>query len=264
MKIALCQLNIAWESKNKNKTKVKNFIKQSKDLNCDFIIFPEMTLTGFSMNIDAIKEPNCNSCETIEWFRSLCKEFNINIAFGCVQELENKAMNNLVIISKYGDILSSYSKIHPFSFSNECDFYIGGHNFITTKINNFIFGSTICYDLRFPELFQILSKKSHAIIVIANWPESRRDHWLTLLKARAIENQCYILGVNRVGFGNNLYYSGDSSIIAPDGTVIKTLINNEGLITANLNIDSVINLRQTFNLKNDRKEDLYILGYKGV
>ncbi|SFB32624.1 nitrilase-related carbon-nitrogen hydrolase [Clostridium frigidicarnis] len=264
MKVALCQLNIVWENKNANKNKVQFFIEKCKKYNCDFAIFPEMTLTGFSMNTLEIKEKNSNDCDTIKWFCKLSQKFHINIAFGCVQEYKNKAKNNLLIVSKSGDVLSSYSKIHPFSFGEESNFYVGGDDFVITPINNFIFGSTICYDLRFPELFQILSKKSHAIIVIANWPQSRREHWISLLKSRAIENQCYILGVNRVGLGNDLYYSGDSSIISPDGTIIKTLFNKEGLIIGDLDLDLVTNLRETFNVKNDRKEDLYILGYKGV
>lgn len=264
MKVALCQLNIVWENKEENKNKIQFFIEKCKKYSCDFVIFPEMTLTGFSMNIPKIKEKDSNNCPTIKWFCDLSKKFNMNLAFGCVQEYKNKAKNNLLIVSKHGEVLSSYSKIHPFSFGEESIFYVGGNDFVVTSIDNFIFGSTICYDLRFPEVFQILSKKSHAIIVIANWPKSRRGHWLSLLKARAIENQCYILGVNRVGFGNDLYYSGDSSIISPDGTIIKTLFNKEGLVIGDLNLNLVTDLRKTFKVKNDRKEDLYILGYKGV
>ena len=262
MKIALCQMNILWEDKNFNKNTVLTFVKEASYKKCELIVFPEMTLTGFSMNTINLGEESPERSDTVLWFSKIAKDFNINIAFGYIEKLKDKAKNNLVIVSSEGKILSSYSKIHPFSFGEESKHYLGGSDFITTSISDIEFGSTICYDLRFPELFQILSKKSHCIIVIANWPKERSYHWTTLLKARAIENQCYILGLNRVGTSNGLNYCGDSMIVSPLGEVLCHNFNNEGLIISNIDKSKVEELRNDFKIKLDRKETLYTLGYK--
>ena len=262
MNIGLCQMDIEWQDKELNKLKCHKFIKEAKEKQVDLLIFPEMTLTGFSMNAELISEDTSLESETLSWFRSKALEFRINIGFGMVQKKSSLYYNNLCIISRDGSLLSSYSKIHPFSYGEEAKYYTGGENFITTTLENINIGSTICYDLRFPELFQILSCNSDAIIVIANWPEVRREHWITLLKARAIENQCYILGVNRVGLGNNIKYAGDSMIVSPLGEVLCHLSSYEGLIYSNILKEEVENIRSKFPLKKDRKEHLYIQGYE--
>ncbi|MEW8957029.1 nitrilase-related carbon-nitrogen hydrolase [Clostridium sp.] len=262
MKIALCQMDILWEDKNFNKNTVLTFVKEASLKKCEFIIFPEMTLTGFSMDTLNLGEGSLNESPTVLWFSKISKEFGINIAFGYIEKFQGKAKNNLVIVSSQGKVMSSYSKIHPFSFGEESEHYLGGSEFITTFISGIKFGSTICYDLRFPELFQILSKDSHCIIVIASWPRERSYHWTTLLKARAIENQCYILGVNRVGASNGLTYCGDSMVVSPLGDVLCHNFNNEGLVICNIVKSKVENLRKDFKVKLDRKENLYTLGYK--
>lgn len=265
MKICLSQLDISWENKEANKLKVDNLLQKASFNNSDFIIFPEMTLTGFSMNTNLIAEAdNYSSCETIDWFSSKAKEYNINIAFGHVQKSFKKALNKLSIVSSKGILLSSYTKIHPFSFGEESIFYQGGSDFIFTNIDDIIFGSSICYDLRFPELFQILSTKSHCIITIANWPKERIHHWLALLEARAIENQCYIIGVNRTGEGNNLIYTGDSVVFDPLGKNLLQLTSDEVLGYFELDKDMVLATQNNFKLKNDRKEWLYSKNYSNI
>jgi predicted amidohydrolase len=120
----------------------------------------------------------------------------------------------------------------------------------------------ICYDLRFPEIFQIASKKSHLITVIANWPANRQKHWIDLIKARAIENQSYIAAVNRVGYGDNIYYSGDSIVVNPMGEIIIAGDDKERLLVAEINKNIVESTRDLFPVKNDRRENLYISKYK--
>lgn len=255
MKVALAQMDIIWEDKEKNKNKILDFITEAKGLNVEFIVFPEMTLTGFSMNIDLIGEING---ETIEWFKDVAKHYSINIGFGCVEKIEGKTgKNKFIIVNAEGIIISDYTKIHPFSYGLEDKYYKNGENIELSKINEFTVSTFICYDLRFPEIFQIASNKAELIVVAANWPESRKEHWISLLKARAIENQCYILGVNRFGYGNNIFYSGNTMIVSPYGNILVECEGKELLLTYDIDIKEVLDLRNKFPLKNDRKVDIY-------
>lgn len=254
MKIALAQMDISWCNKEKNKTKCIEFFKKAQNTKVDLVLFPEMTLTGFSMDVQCVAEEDSS---TLNWFKEQAISFNLNIGFGYVKKEDNKGLNIFSIVSSDGIVISKYTKLHPFSFARETDYYTSGDEIVFTKINEFLTSTFICYDLRFPEIFQIASSKSELITIIANWPKIRRDHWITLLKARAIENQCYVAAVNRVGTGNGIEYVGDSMIIDPQGNILTTSYNNEELIVANINLEEVHKLRNSFKVKSDRRNDFY-------
>ena len=253
MKLALAQLDMSWEDKINNKRTALMFIDRAANENVDMILFPEMTLTGFSMNTTCVGEIHN---ETLEYFKALSCKFNIYIGFGYVEGTTN-SKNKYSIVSPIGEELVNYTKIHPFSFGTETEFYQSGDKITSFSLLGFTIVPSICYDLRFPEIFQIASKTANLITLAANWPIDRREHWITLLKARAIENQCYIAGVNRVGAGNGLNYSGGSMIIDPLGNIISSLYMEEGLILADICLDTVTSVREAFRLKDDRKETLY-------
>jgi predicted amidohydrolase len=253
MKLALAQLDVSWEDKPKNKEAALMYIEQASKLNVDMILFPEMSLTGFSMNTKAIGETNN---ETKEFFKKLCLKFEIFIGFGYVEGTFN-SKNKYAIMSPKGEEIVDYTKIHLFSFGTETEFYKSGNEIKHFDALGFNIVPLICYDLRFPETFQIASKTASLITVAANWPIERRDHWITLLKARAIENQCYIAGINRVGEGDGLHYSGDSMIIDPRGVVISSLYMEEGIVVADISQNSVTKIRESFKLKEDRRDSLY-------
>lgn len=266
MKLALAQIDITFEDKIKNKETAIEFIKQAADQNVDMILFPEMTLTGFSMNTSLIGEDNN---ETIEFFKKISSELNITIGFGYVQGTTN-CKNNYSVVSP-SEVpqgaptsveLVNYTKIHPFSFGSESKFYESGNEIKLFNAFGFTIAPFICYDLRFPEIFQLASKTATLITVASTWPMKRREHWITLLKARAIENQCYIAGINRAGEENGLIYSGDSMIIDPLGNIISSLYMEEGLVIADINQDDVLKIRDRFRLKDDRKDSLYYKLYK--
>lgn len=254
MKIALAQYNIWFENKIKNKDKCLEFLKQAKDKDVDLIVFPEMSLTGFSMNVELTGE---NNSETIEWFKEKAVQFNLFIGFGYVNKADNKGLNMFSIVSSEGKAVCSYTKIHPFSYSKEDDFFKGGNEIVYTKIKDLNVSPFICYDLRFPEIFQIASKEANLILVAANWPKSRRDNWITLLKARAIENQCYVAGVNAVGNIDGLEYAGDSMIIDPIGRIVSSGSDNEELVVGDISLSETLRFRTNFPIKKDRKETLY-------
>lgn len=258
MKIGLAQMNISWEDQVANKATCLSFMKQAKESGISLLVFPEMTLTGFTMNVKALGDTNN---ETLHWFKQQSRAFNLNIAFGYPAFISNKGENHMSIVSSEGEEIANYTKIHPFSHGTESRYYRGGSSIVFAKLCGFTVSPLICYDLRFPELFQIASRKAQLILVIANWPQERREHWITLLKARAIENQCYIAGVNRVGTDISLSYSGDSMIIDPLGNVLIQESKTQKLLEADISLDTVEKVRDSFKLKADRKESLYASYY---
>lgn len=258
MKIAIVSLDQKWEDKEYNLRRCVEFITKAKEQEADLIIFPEMTLTGFSMNIDKTAEYPNNS-DTVSKFKELAKEFTINIVFGVVfRSQSGKATNNLIMMDRKGEIQVNYAKIHPFTYAGEDEFFEGGNTLGLTKLNNFSIGFAICYDLRFPEMFAAMSKNTDLIIIIANWPAKRIDHWNALLKARAIENQCYIAGVNRTGTdGNNLKYINSSRIIDANGVDSNPLDSETELTIYELNKFSLNNFRAGFPTLQDKQTKLY-------
>ncbi len=256
MKVAVCQSHIYWEDKARNIQVAVEYMKQASSENVDLIIFPEMSFTGFSMNVSAVEETlEGRDYYTISEMKKLATAYDIHVGFGWVKK-GDKAENHYTIVNPKGKIISDYIKIHPFSYGKEDQYFSQGDQLSFCKIKDQWVSTFLCYDLRFPEIFQVASKKADVIIHASNWPESRKEHFTTLLRARAIENQCYLASSNCVGWLQGEYYSGNSSIIAPDGTIMETLEHLEGLIIAELS-PSVEEYRKTFPFKKDRRENLY-------
>ncbi|WP_066163946.1 nitrilase-related carbon-nitrogen hydrolase [Aliarcobacter cryaerophilus] len=256
MKIALVSLNQIWEDKEANLNLCEQYIKKASSLNSNLIIFPEMTLTGFSNNISLTAEDFENS-ETINSFSILAKNFNIAVNFGVVIKDKDKALNKSILIDNFGNILAHYSKIHPFSFANEDKFFNSGDKLTVVEFKDFKIGLTICYDLRFPELYSSLATKCNLIVNIANWPSKRVEHWNTLLKARAIENQIFVAGINRVGIdGNGLEYIESSNIFNANGEELEfERIDDMKIYKIDKNFTK--EFKNKFNTTNDRKVDFY-------
>lgn len=259
MRIALGQLEMCWEDKSASLKKVEEFIRQAAAQQGEMILFPEMSLTGFSMDLNKIGEVPDHS-ETVLQMQKLALKYRIAIGFGWAalpEAGQKKGTNRFTLVDEQGQIIGQYTKLHPFRYGGESDIYQGGNKLVCVPYKGHVVGLFICYDLRFPEIFQAASQKADVMIVIADWPASRRDHWLTLLKARAIENQAYVAGINCVGSLGGLEYSGDSSIIAPDGTILATSHGQESVTVCDIGED-VWSLRRHFPTKADRRNDLYI------
>ena len=248
---------IEWENKEKNYIKLENKLKELQYSNIDLLLLPEMSFTGFSMNTEITKE---NDEETIDVVKMFAMKYGISIGFGWARDCGEKAENHYTIVDKEGVVISDYVKIHPFSYSGEDKKFQGGTNIVNFSFRDTDFSTFICYDLRFPEIFQIASKKADVIIIPANWPQKRSEHWKTLLKARAIENQVYMFAINCVGDIGGLYYSGDSCVINPNGEIREMLSDKEGVIVYEFDND-VVDYREVFPVKKDRVEEFY---YKHV
>ncbi|MEE9430276.1 MAG: nitrilase-related carbon-nitrogen hydrolase [Melioribacteraceae bacterium] len=252
MKIALIQYSPIWEAKEENIKKLNELITTSS-IDADVLVFPEMTLTGFTMNSSKL-------AETIEgisfqYFSNFASKLNKDIFAGIIEEDGKSFYNSLVHFDNNGVIKNIYRKIHPFSLVNEQEHISAGENIVITDIGNVKIGLTICYDLRFPELYRLYAKeKVDVIINIANWPVPRIEHWKHLLKARAIENQCFIVGVNRVGIDAKSYkYNGCSSVFNPMGEEIVLLENDEKIIQTEIDISEVNKTRNKFGFLEDMK-----------
>lgn len=254
MKIALVQINPEWESKYANFEKARAFTKTASEMKCDVIVFPEMFSTGFSMNVAAIAEDGL--AETASFLSGIAKEYSINLiaGFPIKTPMEEKGRNMAFVYDRKGKLNATYTKMHPFSFADEDKHYIAGEHVSVFDLDGIPVSVFICYDLRFPEVFRKVAKDVHAIFVLANWPSSRRDQWETLLKARAIENQCFVLGVNRTGTdGNGIIYAGASQVFGPSGVNICSGGEAEELTVCYFDPEEVNKTRSEFPFLEDMK-----------
>ena len=252
MKIALVQTNIVWEDKDINYQKAKDYMIKAKKEGAECIFFSEMSFTGFSMNTALTAE---EKLETVAFISELASQIKINVGFGWVKRIDNSAENHYTIVSDSKEIISDYAKIHPFTYSGEDRYFTGGDRITEFELGGIPFSNFICYDLRFPEIFRKVVLKAHVIVIPAAWRKRRSEHWKTLLKARAIENQVYIIGINCFGMIDGLEYSGDSCIINPNGEILLTM-EEEGMAIYDLT-DDVEAYRNGFPVLNDIRRDLY-------
>ncbi len=250
MNIALVQSHIIWEERDLNLERFAQIISCHPGI--DFFLLPEMSFTGFSMNTAKTADYEQKTSAEIKKLAVLNR---VSIGFGWVRKSDEKCENVYTIMDSHGRIISEYVKIHPFSYADEDKYYSGGNEVSVYKLDGIPLSTFICYDLRFPEIFRLVCKDVHAVIIPANWPGKRAEHWKTLLKARAIENQVYIFAVNCVGEMYGQYYSGDSCIINPNGDVIKSLSDKEGVITYDFE-DDVEKYRKNFPVLTDIKTGL--------
>ena len=250
MKIALIQMNTAWESKTANYARAEKFFKKAAEKACNVIVFPEMFDTGFSMNISIHKE------ETAGVLSGLAKKYGLNVIAGFAAKTPSrrKAKNLAVAFDRSGSVIANYAKMRPFAFADEDKYFSAGNSSVVFSVEGIPASVFICYDLRFPEIFREVAREVWMIFVIANWPDSRKDHWETLLKARAIENQCFVIGVNRTGKdGNGIRYAGASHVYGPTGKDICTGGRREQFIVCEINPEEVRKVRCRFPFLDDMR-----------
>ncbi len=258
MRIGLLQTNIIWENKEANLRKLEDFLRKGRN-RYDIIFLPEMSFTGFTMNTDYSGE---TADYTVNQIKKLAIDNGVAIGFGWVKSGE-KCENHYSVVDSGGNVISDYIKMHPFSFANEDKYFESGNKLIFYGFEDMSFSTAICYDLRFPELFRVASLDCQIMIVAANWPQKRIEHWETLLKARAIDNQIYIMGINCVGEIGGIDYCGGTCAIAPDGRIIDNLYDAEGFVSIEIEND-IMDYRGSFPVQKDRRNDLYLELYKGM
>ncbi len=258
MRIALAQMDMVWEEKKKNYEKSLSFLKEAHEQGTDLLLFPEMSMTGFSMNTEKIGEEK-DDLQTLNYFKHQAAQNEMHVGVGYVKKNERFFYNCFSLIDSKGEVQLEYEKLHPFSYGREAEFYRGGGHLFFCQVKEFCVAPLICYDLRFPEVFQILSKKAGLIVVPANWPAARQEHFELLIRARALENQCYVAGINRTGEGDGISYAGGSLGADPYGNVIARADHREQLLCADLDLKTAEQYRADFPVKKDRRESLYMV-----
>jgi omega-amidase len=214
----LLQSSLAWHDKVEN---LKNFTTQINAIQVptNIVVLPEMFSTGFSMNVQALAESMDG--ETVQWMREIAAEKKIIITGSIIVIEDGKYYNRMIWMQPNG-IAHTYDKRHCFSLADEHKHFTAGNKKIIVQANGIKICLQICYDLRFPVFSRQMKNNEYDVLLyVANWPQKREYAWKQLLIARAIENQCFVLGVNITGVdGNNLQYNGFSSIINPIGEVL--------------------------------------------
>jgi omega-amidase len=244
--VVLVQANQLWENKVGNLENYSSLLKEVDT--CDLIIFPEMFHTGFSMNVEELAEEMEDSIG-INWLRKVASEKKSAIYTSLIIKENNQYFNRGVFIYPEGQI-ETYDKRKSFGLAGEDKYFTAGTEKKVVEYKGWKIQLQICYDLRFPEIARNKIESNlyptyDVLLYVANWPEKRNLHWKTLLRARAIENQCYVIGVNRVGIdGKELNYSGDSIVVDALGNENKCKPSCENLLKINLQKEELDKIRR--------------------
>ncbi|MGN6418433.1 MAG: amidohydrolase [Pseudobacter sp.] len=255
--ISLIQSDLHWENKEANLSMFEEKIHGIKE-RTHIVLLPEMFSTGFSMKPEQLAETMHGP--TVEWMKKISASRKVILAGSLIIEEEGNYHNRLVWVLPNGQT-GFYDKRHLFAFADEHKHYAPGNKRLIAAVNGWKVNLMVCYDLRFP----VWARQSpdtedgapeyDLLIYVANWPERRNHAWKTLLQARAIENQCFVAGVNRVGNdGNNIYHSGDSMVVDPMGAIIETKVHDEGVITVILKQDTLNEIRTKLPFLQDGDE----------
>ena len=251
LRVAAVQHDIVWEDPETNFQKLRPQITEAANEGGQLVVLSKMFSTGFTMNSAKCAEALDGASH--QFLVDQAAEHQIWITGSVPMRWEDGiAYNTLNLVAPNGDTYR-YKKIHPFSFSAEPENYGAGSEFLQVDIEGTRTTFFICYDLRFADEFWQTAHSTDLFVIPANWPAGRRIHWQTLLQARAIENQAYVLGVNRVGDGDGLSYSGDSALIDPWGEMIVSGTSDESLLVADVDVEVVKQTRTSFPVFQDRR-----------
>ena len=252
MKVAGIQHDVVWEDRDATLGRLEPQVKAAAGTGARLVVLTEMFPTGFSMEPERVAEPEGGP--TTEFLRTQAAELNVWLT-GSVPTHPaggGRAVNRLLLAGPGGE-LRHYDKIHPFSYSGEHEHYAAGTERVTFDVEGVRVTPFVCYDLRFADEFWAMAQGTDCYVVVANWPSSRRAHWQALLVARAIENQAYVVGVNRVGEGGGLHYSGDSRIVDPLGEILAAGAGGETMLLADVDPVVVAETRKRYPFLADRR-----------
>lgn len=257
MKISLVQMRIKEKDKAAN---VKHGLEllQEAVIGQDIVVMPEIWTTGYSLG-RLEKEAEELDGPVVKRMQKIAKDNNCAVIAGSIPLLlDGKVHNTSVVINKIGEIVYLYSKMHLFGMFKEGRFFAAGNTYEPFMLDEVACGASICYDLRFPELYRRLALKGAKVIFVpAEWPEARGDVWRLLLQARAVENQTYICGVNCVGtFKDDTFY-GHSMIVAPNGKILVEGSSEEEILRGEIDIELVDAMRKKLNALDDVRPEIF-------
>lgn len=253
MKIAAFQMDMAWEDRASNYQKVARYARRARELGTSLLVLPEMFATGFSRDLSVTAE--ALDGPTISFLRELARELDLALVGGLVlwDQAHERGLNVSAAIAPDGEIQAIYAKTHLFSMAGEHKHHLAGDRPVLFEHQGLRCACLVCYDLRFPELFRLVAGEVDLFMVIASWPRPRQRNWDILLPARAVENQAWVVGVNRVGLGDGMEYTGGSGIWDPLGERVAWAQDHEELILADIDRDRIGEIRRKMPFLADRR-----------
>jgi omega-amidase len=262
MRVAVAQISCSLGDPEANLIKVRDFSRRAKDeAGAEVVVFPEMTDTGYAMPVIR-KHASDWTNGFVPGVREIAKRISIAIVSGVSERGGSSIYNSQVFVDSQGKIAAKYRKTHLYAVApvEEQTCFAPGDAFASFELGGFKFGFSICYDLRFPELYRklVTEKNVDAFLISSAWPFPRVEHWCVLAQARAIENQAYVIASNRVGKDDDLWFCGNSAIIDPRGVVIAAAsADREDLIHADVSQELVQSVRSRVQSLAHRRQDLY-------
>lgn len=248
LKISLFQGYLFWENIEKNLQNIELRL-QGIRAKTDLIILPEMFNSGFTMSAEKLAEPM--NGRTMQWMEGIARRYEA-VVTGSLIITENDKYYNRLIWMRPDGTYEKYDKRHLFGMAKEPTTYTAGHSRLIVELNGWKICPVVCYDLRFPVWLRNKNAEYDLLIIVANWPERRAGHWRALIPARAVENQAYVIGLNRVGYdGNEVYHSGDSTCIDPNGKVVYYKRDEEDVYTFSISGEELIKIRRAMPFLRD-------------
>lgn len=254
MIVAGLQLDIAWEEPDENLRRTTALAAQAVDAGAEMLVLPEMFASGFTMRAGAMAQ---HAHRVVDYLEELAQRHRVFVIGGYAEPGEERPANACSVFSRTGTELAHYRKIHPFTLAHEPEHYEAGSELATVELEGLRTTPLICYDLRFPELFRAVADATDLFVVLANWPERRSHAWRTLLQARAIDCQAWVLGVNRVGEAEGHPHRGDTALVNPWGEVVASLAHEQGTVLGEVDAAAVRKAREHFSFLADRRPEVY-------
>jgi omega-amidase len=252
MRIAALQSDVVWEDPAENFARLEPWIAAAAASGARLLALPEMYACGFSMATERVAEPPDGPSTRFLVDQAVRHGLWLCGSLPERPDADERPFNTLIVAGPGGEI-HRYRKIHPFTYGTEDRHYRAGEDFVTVEVEGLRITLFVCYDLRFADEFWATAADTDLYLVVANWPDTRRHHWTSLLVARAIENQAYVVGVNRVGSGGGLRYTGDSRIVDPMGEVLAAASTTETMLTAEVDPALVRETRDKLPFFQDRR-----------
>lgn len=256
MRLAAVQHDIVWNDREANFARLAPMIAAAAAGGARLVLLSETFSTGFAVDDPELGEPEGGP--SAQFLASQAALHGVWVAGSCPEipadtdPADRRPANSFVLAGPDGTV-HRYHKIHPFTFGGEDKHFRPGGPFVQVEVEGVRISLFVCYDLRFADEFWGLAPTTDLYLVPANWPETRRSHWMALLQARAIENQAYVVGCNRVGEGGGLRYSGDSRIVDPLGELLATGSQGETILFADIEPATVAAVRDRFRFLPDRR-----------
>lgn len=258
MRVSLIQMDVVFGRPDANRQKVEELIAEAAEEKPDIVVLPETWNTGFfPENVKELADKNGEPTRSL--LAKLAQKHAVNIVGGSVSNnIDGKVYNTNFVFNRNGELVSSYNKIHLFSPADEHEVFERGKEVNVFEIEGVKAATVICYDIRFVELIRTLALQGIEILFVpAQWPHPRLEHWKTLIKARSIENQMFVAAVNGSGKSDTLEFCGNSMLLDPWGKVIVKADEQEKIITGEVDLSIIKEIREKINVFRDRRPEVY-------